>query len=102
MNDSPGMRARAAEVLADHCEVPLPWMRGHIQVQQTDVIDAMLAFAQSPEQQGEGMVLVPREPTEAMYLAGANVCSTNPHTIWAAMLASAPPIPDVQDGGERT
>jgi hypothetical protein len=36
---------RAREALADHCGVPLPWMQGYIQVQQDDVLAAMLQFA---------------------------------------------------------
>ncbi len=114
MNDSPEMRARAT--LAAHLRAtgrtPLAEALedGVIDHHKLMVGDFLAAFAQSPEQQGEGklrslLAADRRERDDIAYYGGPS--SAHYHSTQDALLAyvrslaSAPPIPDVQDGGER-
>ncbi len=100
MNDSPEMR----EVMK-RLQFNADFQRGYgndmFFMRRSDADAILAAFAtQSPEQQGEGMVLVPREITDDMRAAIAGYSTIDTAFLWKTLLASAPPIPDVQDGGE--
>lgn len=96
---------RLADTLAS--DVPITAAsRAHIDAAYTEL---HRRAALTPQPDTEGMVLVPREPTERMIEAGWEAGKSIPRVwvkeLWSAMLAAAPPTPTgiapMQDGGDE-
>lgn len=78
---------RAVLALAHACES----QKVHAYGADYEAASAALTSLRALQQQMQGMVMVPREPTPQMWAAGAKwmLGNNNPHQVWCAMLDAA-------------